>query len=153
VAKVNDSTPTPDSARAALAEVDRRASEVDREGSQYRLILLAIAALYIGAGVVVGFYPRGGSVIASVALLVLFGCAIFISLAVFWQVRAYSRASTRRFVIACVVFTFWSAAVTGVSSSTGWWGPHQPGTHFTVSAAVSSIPFLVAAWLLGRRRA
>ena len=150
VARVNEMTP--EGARQALAEVDRRAAKVDRSGSRYRYVLLAIAAVYIGLGVVIGFYPHGGSVIASVAVLVLFGSVIFITVAVFWQVRAYSKANLRRFTISAAAFTFWNAAVAGVSSSTGWWGPQQPGSHFTLSAVISSIPLIVAASLLGRRR-
>ena len=150
---MSDSTPTPGQARAALAEVKSRSAEVDRSGSQYRFILLALAAANVGLGVVVGFYPRGGSVLVPIAFLTLFGSALFVTVAVFVRVRAYSKASRIKFAVSATAFTFWNAAVAGVSSSSGWWGPQQPGTHFTVSAAVASIPLLVAAFLLGRRRA
>jgi hypothetical protein len=150
VASVNDITP--ERARAALAEVDSRAASVDRSGSQYRFILLAIAAANVGLGVVVGFNPRGGSPFADVALLLLFGGAITVAVAVFWRVRAYSKAGRLRFAISCMAFTFWNAAVVGVSTASGWWGPQQPGSHFAASAAVASIPLLVAAWLLAPKR-
>jgi hypothetical protein len=150
---MNDSTPTPEQARAALAEVHSRSAEVARSGSRYRFILLALAAANIGLGVVVGLNGRGGSVIADIAILVLFGGAIAVAVYVFWRVRAYSKASQARFAVSAFAFCLWNVAVAGVSSWSGWWGPQQPSAHFTASAAVASIPLLVTALLLGRRRA
>lgn len=74
------------------------------------------------------------------------------SLGIIWRIRIYSRWGPARFAWSCAAFTIWNAAVVGVSRAFGWWEPHQPGAHFTVSAAVAATPLLLAAWLVGKGR-
>jgi hypothetical protein len=122
---------------------------VDR---QYRPILLGLAAAYLAAGVLVGLFPRGGSMFAGVGLIVIVIGSLAGALALVWRFRVYSRWGPLRFAWSCVGFVVWNTVVVGVSSTTGWWGPHQPGVHFTISAAVAAISLVFAAWLLGNRR-
>jgi hypothetical protein len=143
---------TPQQARAALAEAARQATRVRSADAQYRPILLGLAATYLAAGVLVGMFPRGGSIVAGVGLLLILVAGLIGGVGLLWRIRIYSRWGPVRFAWSCAAFTIWNAAVVGVSSATGWWGPHQPGVHFTVSAAVAALPLLLAAWLVGRRR-
>jgi hypothetical protein len=146
------STPTSQEAREALAEAARHAMRVRRADSQYRPILLGLAAAYLALGVLVGLFPRGGSVFAGAGVIVIFVGVVAATLILFWRMRVYSRWGPVWFAWSCAAFTIWNAAVVGVSIVTGWWGPHQPGLHLTVSATVATIPLLFAAWLLGKRR-
>ena len=61
---MNESAPTPEQARAAIAEADGRVVGVRRSDSQLRFVLLAIAATYVAIGVVVGRFPHGGHLAA-----------------------------------------------------------------------------------------
>lgn len=146
-----DSAPTPQAAQADLAEADARARKIRRSDSQFRFVLVALAATYLALGIVVGLRPRGGPY-AGPAVLAIFVCGIAAMVVIFRRVRAYSKAGVLRFSLACSAFTVWNALVLGGSFVTGWLGPHQPGGHFTVMTAVASMPLVVAAWLLGRRR-
>lgn len=144
--------PTPQEARAALAEASNQATRVRESDHQFRWILLGLAAAYLLVGGVVSASPshRGGS-FAGLAFLVimlgsLVGGILFIS-----RIRAYSRAGILWFAVAGGAFNVWNAIVCAVSILTGWWGPNQPSYHFGVSAAVCVIPLLIAAWLIGRR--
>lgn len=152
VGKMRESTPTPAEARGALAEAARQAARGRRADSQFRPILLGLAGACLTAGVLVGLFPRGGSTFAGVGLIFLLVAVLVGGVALLWRIRVYSRWGPIRFAWSCAAFSIWNAAVVGVSVATGWWGPHQPGLHFTVSAAVASIPLLFAAWLLGKRR-
>jgi hypothetical protein len=152
VASVIGPTHTPQKAQAALAEAALRATRVRSADAQYRPILLVIAAMCLAAGVLVGMFPRGGSRFAGVALIVIFVGGLAGTLALLLRIPVYSRWGPARFAWSCAAFTIWNAAVVGVSIATGWWGPHQPGIHFTVSAAVDATPLLLAAWQIGKRR-
>jgi len=151
VASVSDTTPTPEQARAALIEADVRTYGVRRSDSQFRFNLLALAAMYLALGVVVGISPHGGP-IAGKAVLGIFGGGIVLTILLFRRVRAWSKPGVLRFAVFCFAFTIWNMAVIVVSQVSRWWAPHQPGWHFTVTVAVASIPLLVAAWLLAPRR-
>jgi hypothetical protein len=148
---VNDTTPTPEQARSALAEADSRALGVRRSDSQFRFILLALAATYLAIGVVVGRFPHGGP-LAGPTVLAIFAGGVALTVVLFWRVKAYSKPGVLRFSLYCSGFTIWNSAVIGVSFASGWFGPQQPGWHFTLSAAAASIPLVVAAWLLAPRR-
>ncbi len=144
-------TPTPERARAALAEAGSRALEVRRSDSQFRFILLALAATYVAIGVVVGLHPRGGP-LAGPPVLAIFAAGVALTVVLFRRVKAYSKPGVLRFSLYGFGFTIWNSAVIGVSIASGWFGPHQPGWHFTLSAVAASIPLVVAAWLLVPRR-
>jgi hypothetical protein len=147
---MSDTTPTPEQARVALAEADGRTRGVRRADGQFRFILLAIAAMYVAIGVVVGRYPHGGH-FAGPAVLTIFVAGVAATAALGWRIRAYSKPGMLRFALYLSAFTVWNSVVVAVSLS-GWFGPNQPGWHFTVSAAVASLPLLVAAWLLSPPR-
>lgn len=152
VASVIDPTNNPQEAQAALAEAARQATVVRSADAQYRPILLGLAAMCLALGVLVGMFPRGGSRFAGIAVLVVLFGGLVGTLFLLWRIPIYSRWGPVRFAWACAAFTIWNAAVVGLSIATGWWGTHQPGFHFTISAAVDATPLLLAAWLLGRRR-
>jgi hypothetical protein len=148
---VSDNAPTPAEARSALAEADVRALEIRRSDGQFRFILLAIAAVYLALGVVIGLHPRGGP-LAGPPVLAIFASGLALVVVLGWRVRAYSKSGMLRFALYCSGFTIWNMMVIAASFAGHWVGPHQPGWHFTVSAAVASIPLVVAAWRLAPPR-
>jgi hypothetical protein len=148
---MTDHTPTPQEARAALAEANSQSARVRRADHQFRWILLLLVAIYLVAAAIVSATSRPGPSFGwLVGLLLVGGGLVGIGLLVWW-IRAYSKAGIRWFTGAAAAFTWWNAIVCGVSILTGWWGPHQPNYHFGVSALVAVIPLIVAAWLVGRR--
>jgi hypothetical protein len=143
---------TPEEARAALVTAGNQALGVRRTDKQYRPILLGIAAMYLGCALLVSLFPHGGSRFAGIALVVIFLGGLAGTLLLLLRIRAYSRRGILWFSWSAFGFTFWNAAVVGVSSASGWWGPHQPGIHFFGSAIIGVLPLLVAGWLVGRWR-
>lgn len=143
---------TPEEARAALADAGNQTTGVRRTDKQFRAILLWIAAMYLGIAVLIGLFPRGGVPLVSAAVLAIFLGGFGGALLLLWRIRAYSRRGMRWFTWSALGFALWNAAVAGASTASGWWGPHQPGFHFSISAAVAVLPLLVAAWLVGRWR-
>jgi hypothetical protein len=143
---------TPQEARAALGDANERAAQVRETDSQFRLILLVLAGVDLTAALIIGLFPQGRSPLAGITLLVVFVGGLVVGLVILLRARAYSRRGLLFFTWACAGFTWWNAAVVGVSVVTGWWGPHQAATHFSASAVIASIPLLVAAWLVGRWR-
>jgi hypothetical protein len=146
---MNESDTSPKDARAALSEASALASKVRRTDIQYRLILVGLALAYVAAGVLVGFVRVAWT---GAAVLLVLVATVFGSIGLMWRMRAFSRSGPRNFGLAAAAFTWWNAAVVGASVASGWWAPHQLNFHFTVSAAVASIPLLVAARLIGRGR-
>ena len=146
-----DHTPTPQEARAALAEAGSQAARVRRADHRIRWILLFIVAVYLVAAAIISATSRPGPSYGwLVALVLIVGGLVGTGLLIWW-IRVYSRAGILWFVGAAAAFTWWNAIVGGVSMATGWWGPHQPTYHFGVSAVAAVIPLVVAAWLVGRR--
>jgi hypothetical protein len=150
VAYVDDVTPM--EARAALGDAKERAAQVRETDTQFRWILLVLAGIDLAAAVLVGLVPEGRSPFAGITLLVVFVGGFLAGLILLLRARAYSRRGILFFTWSCAAFTWWNAAVVGVSVATHWWGLHQPATHFSVSAIIAAIPLLVAAWLVGRWR-
>ena len=148
---MTDATPTAGEAQAALAEAGHQASGVRRTDKQYARVLLLLAGMYLSVAVIMALYPRGGSRLAGIAVLVIFVGGFAACLFLLLRMRAFSRTGPLWFAWAAAGFTWWNAAVCGVSVVTGWWGFHQPATHFSVSALVAVIPLIVGAWLIGRR--
>jgi len=144
---MTDSLPTPQDARASLDEANRRAAAVRRSDRQFRPALLVVAAMYLAIGALLSGDPRQGNL----WILPIFvgGSAAAIYLA--WRVRAWSRTGILWLLGSVAAFLAWNGAVIWVSIATGWWGPHQPGTHFGGSVLMAVIPLFVAAWLIGRR--
>jgi hypothetical protein len=148
---VIDRKPTPQEARAALAEASRQAAGVRRADQLFRWILLGIAACYIGAGVVVSIGGRHAGPLAAVALGVF---VLAIVIGIIWigvGLRAYTRAGVLLYMFGVAAFNLWNAAVVGVSIATGYWASTQPTYHFGVSVLVGVLPLIVAAYVVGRR--
>lgn len=153
MATMKDGTSTPQEARVALAEASRQAGRGHRSDKLFRAPLLILTLAYLGTGVVLGLFPRGGSPIASGALIVIFFGGLACGVALTYRIRAYSKGGLLRFLFGCAAFSLWNAAVIWASISTGWWGgPSTPGFHATTSFIAASIPLVVAAWLIGRVR-
>lgn len=152
VMNIRDALPNPQEARAALAEAADRAGRVRKADRLFGRILLIVAAMYLGAGIVLGLSDLGGRTLAGRGVVLILVGGLAVTLVLIWRIRAYSRSGPLRFALSCGAFGIWNAAVVGVSMATGWWGFHQPLAHFTVSAVVAATPLVVAAWLIGRRR-
>jgi hypothetical protein len=148
---MTDTSPNPQGARASLDEANSRAATVRQADTQFRPILLLVSALYLATGALLSANPRGGNILISDALIVIFlgGLAATIYLA--WRIRAWSRTGIFWLLGSVAVFMLWNGAVIWASIASGWWGPHQPGIHFGGSVVVAVIPLLVGAWLIGRR--
>jgi hypothetical protein len=151
VASVNNETPSPEEARAALAEASRLAGSVGKSDDAFRLVLLIFAGVYIALGAAVGFPP---SDTGHVAQAVVGGGTVCGAVLAFRRarMRASSRRGSVRFSVSIAAFSLWNAAAVAVSEATGWWGARQPGYHFTVTAVVAALPLVAAAWLIGRDR-
>jgi hypothetical protein len=149
---VTGSPPTAQEAKNALADASDKATAVSRTDKQFRPILLVLAGMDLGAAALIGLFPQGGSLFAVVVFITVLAAGLIGSLLLLLRIRVYGRRGIRMFTVSIAAFTWWNAAVVGVSSASGWWGPHQPGTHFSVSAIIAAIPLLIAAWLVGRWR-
>jgi hypothetical protein len=145
---VDDNTPTPEEARAALAEVDSRAADVRRFDADARLLLLAIAAMYLSLGIPAAFLVRGGSDLPLLVMLVIAGVWTAVLVVLVGRIRAYSRPVGRRYALYGWLFGAWNVAVLLVCVFGGWFGPLSPAWHFTAAAGVISLPPLVAGLLL-----
>jgi hypothetical protein len=143
---------TPQEARVALADAGNQATGLRRTDKQFRAILLWIAGMYLGIALLVGLFPRGGVPLVGAVVLTIFVGGFAVTLFLLWRIRAYSRRGLHWFTRSAAAFSIWNIAVLAVSHFSGWWGPNQPGFHFSISAAVAVIPLLLAAWLVGRWR-
>jgi hypothetical protein len=148
---MNETSPTPQDARALLDEAKGRAETVRRSERQLRWTLLLVAAMYMVMAVLLSFNPRQGNQRIGTALLITFLVAVALAVYLGWRVKAWSRVAVLWFVGAMAVFLVWNGAVIWLSIATGWWGPKATGIHFGGTAAVAVIPLLIATWLFGRR--
>jgi hypothetical protein len=150
VADVTEPAPNQQEARASLAEASSKAASVRRADSEFRWLLIVIAAVYVVGSIVASAFPRRGG-IGGIALILVVTGGIAAMILLGRRIRAYSSSGIAWFVVSVFAFIFWNSVVNGVSMLSGWWSPHQPGYHFAVSEAIGVIPLVVAAWLLGRR--
>jgi hypothetical protein len=149
---VNETAPTPDEARSALAKVDSQKALVRKADREFGWILAVIAAVYVVVAALVSIaFPRRGSPVAGIVALLVTAGGLAAIVVLGRRVRAYSTGGIAWYVVAIAIFLLWNAAVTGVSLLSGWWSPRQPGYHFAISETIGAIPLIVAAWLFGRR--
>lgn len=149
---MSDTSPlSVDQARAALEEASRRAGQVRRSDRQLSWMLLVVAGVYLGAGLVVSVSPHDGRSVAGPAVLLILALAVGAAVAIGLRIRAFSRDGIRWYFATMIAFNLWNAAIIGASVITRFWASGQPGYHFLVSAAVASLPLVAGAWLLGRR--
>lgn len=149
---MNETAPTPDEARAALAKANSQKTLVRKADRQFRWILVVVAAVYVVVAALLSIsFPRRGSPLAGTAMLLVIAAGLAAVVVLGRRIRAYSTAGVAWYVVAIVAFLLWNSVVTGVSLITGWWSPRQPSYHFAISEAVGVIPLLVAAWLISRR--
>jgi hypothetical protein len=148
---MNQTSPTPEDARASLQEAGSRAATMRRADSQFRPILFVITAMYLVIAALVSANPRGGNALVGVALIFTFLTGFVAAVYLIQRMRAWSRAGILWFVGSVAAFVLWNTGVIWVSFATGWWARNSPGIHFGGSVLVAVIPLVVAAWLLGRR--
>jgi hypothetical protein len=140
MAHVSDTTPTPQQARAALAEAATRSAQVRKADKPLLLIPLVIAATYLAIGAVFALpWAHSGLIV-----LLILGAGIAGAIGLGARIRAHSRIGRRRFRMAVGVFSLWNGAVAGASAMLGWWAPGSPPWHFTVSTGVAVLPLLAA---------
>lgn len=150
--------PTPEEARAALAEVCAAERAVRSSDRVFQTRLLAFAGATIGLMlvlVVVGSLPNWLAPVAGFIVPAAFAAIAVAVISLQMRQRAYSPTGNRIFVVTVLVWLVWGLAVMQFSAHSGWWVPQprlQRGWHFLVSALVGVVPLLVGAWLLGRRR-
>jgi hypothetical protein len=149
---VNETAPTPEEARAALAKADSQRALVRKADREFRWILAVVAAVYVVVALLVSIsFPRRGSPVAGIAALLVIAGGLVAVVVLGRRMRAYSMAGIAWYVIAIAIFLLWNGVVTGVSLLSGWWSPKQPSYHFAISEALGAIPLIVAVWLFGRR--
>jgi hypothetical protein len=153
VASTEGRTPSPREAQAALDAAASQAGRVRRSDRQFAPILLWLAAMDLAIGVVVGFFPRGGSPVASIGVAVIGIGGLAGILWLFWRIRAWSTVGTIRIAWAFGIFSIWNAVVVGVSQASARWFLSAPGFRFTATAAVACLPLLIGARLLGQKQA
>jgi len=139
VASVGNDTPTPKEARSALAEANSRAAKVRPFDADARLLLLAIAAMYLSLGLPAAFLVRGGSGLPLLVMLVIAGLWTAVLVVLVGRIRAYSRPVGRRYALYGWLFGAWNVAVLLVCVFGGWFGPLSPAWHFTGAAGVISL--------------
>ena len=145
---MSETQPSRESAMAALAEADRRASQVRRADAQLAWILgfLVLGVLITGALMSVAF-PHAGPAVLAVYVL-----AIALVAVVLVRIRVYSRRGLQIFALSASTFTAWNALGAAVSVATRWWAPSAPNFHFGITEAVAVLPLVAGIWLLVRRR-
>ena len=132
------------------------ASAMTSSDRQFRPMLLAIAGTYLGCFIAIAVTTGGpgalGGVIVNAVLiagLVAFGLALA-------RQHAYTRAGRLLFARSVAAWAVVLAVVMQLSIRSGWWSTtldqYQRSWHFVLSAAVSVVPLLIGAWLVGRRR-
>jgi hypothetical protein len=151
--------PSADEARAAIAMAAEAEAAVRSSDRLYRSRLLVIAGVTVALAIVVellGSMPNWlGSIEAMVSGLAIAGATAAM---VFSQMRqrAYSRSGKRWFSATLVVWVVWGNFVLRWAAESGWIGYEQPplarGWHFVLCAMVATVPLLVGALLIGRRR-
>jgi hypothetical protein len=148
---VVENAPTPEEARAALAEANKQATLVRRADREFRWILLIIAATYSAIALILSLSPHHGSTFSGIAIAGLFAAAL---IGLVWRglrLRAFSRAGFLGYMFAMVAFNLWNALAVGVSIATRYWASTQPSYHFGVTALIGMIPLIAAALIIGRR--
>ena len=141
--------PSPQDAIAALAEAQRRETQVRRAAdAQLAWILgVLVAAVLVIAGLMsVAFHVVGPAVLAAYLVAIVLVAVVLI------RIRVYSRRGLQIFAFTASTFTIWSALGAAVSVATGWWGPSAPTNHLVLTGVVAVLPLLVGIWLLVRRR-
>jgi asparagine N-glycosylation enzyme membrane subunit Stt3 len=150
---MSESAPTPSEAQAALADANSQAARVRRSDHHLGWIALGIALVYLAVGALISTLPdprRAGPVVGPAILAVMVVGLVGLVIVVL-RMRAYSRTGILLYFGGVIVFNLWNGIIVGTSIITRWWALGQPSYHFGLSAAVGSIPLLVAAWLILRR--
>jgi hypothetical protein len=145
--------PTKRDAEAALAEAARHAAWLRRTDDRYRLVLLALAAVYVAMALLVLVPPMGPPGLdVRLAVPAVLACGLVASVVALARMRARGRRGEAWFGGSIAAFSIWNAVVISISSASGWWGHGTPAVHFTVSAVVAVVPLVAGAALMGWNR-
>jgi hypothetical protein len=120
-----------------------------RSHVHFSAILLAIVATYLLLGLLVVFVPHRGLLLAAIVFTILW-VASFVTSAILLRRYPIHSAGYRHFILSIGAFTYWNVFVIIVSLLTGWWSPHVPYYHFTLSVAIAALPLLLPAWFIAR---
>jgi hypothetical protein len=153
--------PTAAEAREAIARAAEARAAVRSADRLFRTWLLAIAGATVALTLLVEvmtLLPRWG-VLGPVEGLIVNGAlvgAIFVFVTIEARQRAYSRGAKLWFSATIFVFVIWGLYVERWSLGSGWIAYQLPPLvrtwHVALSAVVATIPLLLSAWLIGRRR-
>jgi hypothetical protein len=151
VSRVIDNPPTPEEARAALAEASNQATLVRRADHEFQWILLIIAATYLSVAAILSVSPHHGTTFSGIATLVIAAAAV---IGLVWRgvrLRAFTHAGFLGYMFAIAAFSVWNGLAVGVSVATRYWASNQPSYHFGVTALIGIIPLIGAAFIIRRR--
>lgn len=139
--------PAPLDAEAALAEAEAQATKVRHADRRMAWVLLGFAVTWVAQVSVISLW-RSPSALIVMLIIAAVGCAVIIWLGV--GIRAYSRTGIGWLLGATATFFVWQLVVTAVTFGFGWWRLEHTLAP-SINAALSVIPLIVGAVVLGRR--
>lgn len=139
--------PTQLDARAAVSEAEAQAAKVRHADRRMAWVLMGFAVTWVAQVSVTSLW-RSPSAQVAVLIIVAVGCALLIWLGV--GIRAYSRTGIGWLLGTTATFFVWQLAVTGVTFGFGWWRLEHTLAP-SINAAISVIPLITGAIVLGRR--
>jgi len=151
--------PTPDRARAAIAEAAAAHQPVRSSDRIFAPRLLALAGATVGLAALISVFTVLPAWMGPIeGLLAGLGLAGAVVLVVTIQMRqhAYTRGGNRLFVATLLVWAIWGELVFQGSFHSDWLAHSLPhlvrSFHFILSALIAVVPLLAGALLFGRRR-
>jgi hypothetical protein len=139
--------PTQLDARAAVAEAEAQAAKVRHADRRMAWVLIGFAVTWVAEVSVTSLW-RSPSAMIVVLIIVAVGCALVIWLGV--GIRAYSRTGIGWLLGTAATFFVWQLVVTAVTFGFGWWRLEHTLAP-SINAAISVIPLIAGAIVLGRR--
>jgi hypothetical protein len=156
---MNVEQPTPDQARAAIAEAAAAQQPVRSSDRIFAPRLLALAAATVGLTALISVFTVLPAWMGPIeGILAGVGLTGAVVLVVTTQMRqhAYTRRGNRLFVAILLVWMLWGEVVLQGSFHSDWLAHSLPPVvrsfHFVVTSVIAVVPLLVGALLFGRRR-
>lgn len=151
--------PTPDEARAAIAEAAAAQQPVRSNDRVFALRLLSLAAAMVGLTAMISVFtllPNWMGPIEGLMAGVGLTGAVLLVVTVSMRQHAFTRGGKRLFTITLLVWIFWAEVVFQGSFRSDWLAYQLPylvrSLHFILSSVIAVVPLLVGALLFGRRR-
>lgn len=152
---VSSREPTPQEARAAVAEIGQLKATVQNADRLFRPTLLAFAAASVGLRVAMVVLPAVAGVAGSIAVNLVLIAAVALVVLTQRRQRAYSRRGNLVFRASLLSWVVWTALVTSWTYNIVWSVPLdqlQRDLYWVASALVSIVPLILGAIVVGRRR-